>query len=172
MKYRWDEFLAEGDEMFEYMTNNFDAMFDGESIKHFTIRHGIHNEMENVIKIKKKYGDDIQKKLIAWIQTELKDGRLFDKSLWKPFRLPFDIIDMFFGYRYFFPYKKYHFQLAIYYACIEYKFCKCCNYCDNDNLNIHFELALYDWKNDKSRPDDNFCIPSNNLIPDHYWNME
>jgi hypothetical protein len=173
MKYRWNEFLEEGGEMFEYMTQNFDTMIDEDfTIKHFTIRHGIFNETENVIKIRKKYGEDIQKNLIAWIQTEFKSGRLFDKSLWKPVRVSGDITDMFLGYRYFFSYKKYHFQLALYYVCMEYIFCKCCNYSENDNLNIHFELALYDWKNDKLQPDKNLCISSDNLIPNFYWSRE
>ena len=52
----------------------------------------------------------IQKNLIAWIQTEFKSGRLFDKSLWKPVRDAYDISDMFFGYTYFFQYKEYYFK--------------------------------------------------------------
>lgn len=38
--YRWEEFLEEGDALYDYMTNNFEKMFDGESIKHFEIREG------------------------------------------------------------------------------------------------------------------------------------
>jgi hypothetical protein len=180
MKYKWDEFLAEGDEMFEYMTRNFEIMFDGESdIKHFSIRYGTYCD-KNINKIKEEYGDDIQKKLIIWIKNEIKNDRFFEKSLWKPFRELYDITDMFFGYRYFFQYREHYFQLALYYVCLECKFCKYCNYCDSDDANddeltIHFELALYNSKNgelDILFPGSKICIPSDNKMPDYYWNME
>ena len=35
----WDEFLAKGDDMFEYMIHNYDSMFNTNMcIKHFNIR--------------------------------------------------------------------------------------------------------------------------------------
>jgi hypothetical protein len=170
----WDEFSEKGDKMFEYMTRNFDDMFDSESIKHFDIRYGISSVIGYENEIREKYSDDIQKGLIPWIQTELKSGRLFDKGLWRPFRDPYDITDMFFGYRLFFPYKEYYFQLAIYYECLNCKYCKYCDIDDdNDEITIHFELALYGWKNensDKLQPDNTVCIPSDTMVPDLYWN--
>jgi hypothetical protein len=35
-------------------------------------------------------------------------------------------------------------------------------------------LILYGWKDencDKLQPDERFTIVSNNIIPDHYWNI-
>jgi hypothetical protein len=33
----WDEFLIEGNELFEHMTTNFENMFDHRGIKHFLL---------------------------------------------------------------------------------------------------------------------------------------
>jgi hypothetical protein len=175
LSWKLDEFLAQGNEMFEYMTRNYKSMFDGDSIlRHFDIRYGTYSVIGYEKEIRKKYNDDIQKELIAWIQTEFKSGRLFDKSLWKPVRDAYDISDMFFGYTYFFQYKEYYFQLALYYECLN---CKYCKYCDIDNETdeptIHFELALYGWKNENSdtlQPANKICILHDNRVPESFWN--
>lgn len=63
--------------------------------------------------------------LIPWIKNEHKENRLFDKTLWKPFRDHYHLHEMYYGYRRLFKYKHYYFQLVMETGCIlDY-----CNYC-------------------------------------------
>jgi hypothetical protein len=163
MLWRWDKFLKEGDELFDYMTNNFETICSNENITHFDIVDRRYRFTDEVQRIKDKYMSDIHMQLYNWIKGQCDCKQLFNKGNWKPFRDQEILIDMFFGYKYMFQYQQYFFQL-----CIE-------DDCDIDNCisNIHFKLVLYGWKNDmqeKLQPDDRVVIPSDNVMPEEYWN--
>jgi hypothetical protein len=167
----WSRFLIEGDELFNYMLNNFENMFDGNlKIKHFDIRDEAIYDIGSE-EIMQKYDEEIQKDLIQWIKNELTEKRLFEKNNWKPFRDKYLLTYMYLGYRKLFQFKKYYLQLGLEAACVESETCK---YCEKNENQKHFQLILYGWKDencDKLQPDERFTIVSNNIIPDHYWNI-
>ena len=171
MTYKWEEFLIQGDILYNYMINNFENMFDSDKIiKHFHIRPGLFEiGWYDADEINEKYGDDIQKELIPWIRKEFETNRLFDKNKWKPFRDQDAFVDMYLGYRIMFPYKHYYFQLAI------DDFCGDCIYCKNNENRTHFQLSLWGWKEENKerlQPDDNFLVSPDNIIPDWYWEIK
>jgi hypothetical protein len=178
MLYRWDEFLEEGEQLHNYMINNFDNMFDENKIKHFSIRDDYYANINYGKNIMIEYNKDIQIELIPWIRKEFKEGRLFNKEFWKPFR-DYNLVDMFYGYKYLFQYKHYYFQLAMETYCeLYYDEPYPCKYCDNlneDDISPHFCLELYGWidnKYDKLQPWNRILIPENNIIPETYWNIK
>ena len=162
----WEGFEYEGDKLFNKMINNFENMIDGDDkVKHLNIKYGYNGVIKiNNDVIMEKYGDDIQKSLVPWIKNELHDGRLFDKTFWKPFRIMYINTSMLYAYKKIFKYNKYYFQLSLNSFCNrdECKYCDkylcCCdrditynnyynNYTDDSNIDfICFELALYGWK--------------------------
>jgi hypothetical protein len=190
----WDRFLVEGELLFQYMKDNFNNMFEGDAkIKHFNIRnemcydHGSH-ELNQV------FGKEIQKELVPWIKKELEDNRLFNNTLWKPFRDIYTLHDMYLGYRKLFLFRPnydsypdllesnilrpeinikgtYYFQLSIDAECYE----DICMDCDNDITNMynkHFELVLYNWIDDKTNKlyfNKFGPILSDNLMPQMSW---
>jgi hypothetical protein len=160
MVYLWEEFLIEGDELFNYMKDNFETIFDGdEIIKHFDITYGLYDLGDKAKELNKQYSKEIQKELIPWIQNELKEGRLLDNTYWKPFRHAIYIEYMRLGYRKIFQYKNYYLQLSL------EESCGICNYCNKDDVNrTHFELALYGWKDDGR-----FRISEDNMLPESFW---
>ena len=169
MKHLWDRFLIEGDNLYNYMISNFENMFDGNTIKYFCIINGIYRNIKDTDKITEDYGEEIEKELVPWIKKELREGRLFNKELWKPFRNQSQLLDMYYGYRMLFNYKEYYFQLAIE------------DYCDFDENNKRiddracFLLALYGWKNNNSNmlePYNDSIIPEDNVMPERHWNSE
>ena len=165
----WDKFLKEGDGLFVWMTQNYETMIDGDKIKHFDIRYGTYLVMdeEEEIKVKLLYGDEIQKEIIPWIKNEYESGRLFEKTNWKPFRDQYLLTHMYFGYKYTFKFKNYYLQIALDSAC------GICEYCKKSMSRIHFELALYGWKEDnkeKIQPDNEVILPTDNIMPEWYWN--
>ncbi len=176
MIHHWDEFLIEGDELYNLMTNNFDSFIDGNTIKHFCIIDGIYRHIKNTDKMTNDMSDDIEKELLPWIKNELEGGRLFDKTLWKPFLNKYAITQMYYGYRKLFNYKKYIFQLAIEKYC-ELDECKYRNIHNNTTIvccenSQHFCLALYGWKEEGSnmlQPYKQVIIPENNIIPEIHW---
>jgi hypothetical protein len=166
MKYRWDEFLEEGEILYNYMINNFEKMFDGDNIKYFSIINGIYRNIKDTDKMTEEYGNKIEKKLIPWIKQEFEEGRLFNKELWKPFRNQSNLVDMYYGYKILFQYEEYYFQLAIE------------DYCDFDENDKRiddracFLLALYGWKNNNSnmlQPYNDSIIPFDNTMPNEHW---
>lgn len=168
MKHNWDKFLVDGDILFNYMIRNYDFMFDNESIKHFAIRYGIRDLMSDCEDIEEDHGVYIHKELLPWIRKEHDEGRLFDKTNWKPFRDTDTITTMYFGYNNVFQYKQYYFQLAIDWCDRSLR----CDYCQKEANNPHFELAMYGWieeGSDKLQPDDCVAIPSDNYMPEYYW---
>jgi len=168
--YKWKEFLIEGDLLFNYMYNNFNNMFNNESlINLFDIRPARYEIcIEDII------GEDeyipIQNELILWIKNENIEGRLFNKALWKPFRDQQTFTSMYLGYRIIFCYKQFYFQLSISSQCWNYTFCN-----DTSKNSIHFELSLYGWKikdNEMLQPDNKSIIFEDKLIPQFYWDIK
>jgi hypothetical protein len=140
----WKHHLEKGEKLFSYMVENFDSMFsDDIVIKEFCIRPGRYGLEWLLQTILTQYMEDIQKELIPWIKTELKEQRLFNFTLWKPFRDQYDIPFTYLGYRKLFEYKNYLFQLSLDDCCGN------CNYflenikCDSYDPCVHFQLALY-----------------------------
>ncbi len=171
MIYKWKKFLEEGDELYTFMVNNFENMFDGESIiKHFDIRDYYFGNMNSdVISLDDEYYTNIQKELSIWIKKEQQEGRLFDKTLWKPFR-DFNLINMYNGYRILFQYKHYYFQLGMETLCM----IKDCPYCDpeeDETTSKHFVLEIYGWEEKEGVPEYQYkCdIPEDNIIQERYW---
>ena len=173
----WNGFVIEGEKLYNYLINNFDSMFDGDTITHFNIREGIYWGIDDTNEIFRKYGDDIQMYLLPWIKEELKENRLFDKTLWKPFRDQYTIFDMYYGYRKLFRYKHYIFQLAIESSC-SLRECKICDLTTDEYCLLnskHFELALYGWKEENSdimQPKKNFKIPEDNIMCLKHWSWK
>ena len=175
----WDDFLIEGDELFDYMTQNFESMFDAESkIKHFIIIDKRYRFWDIIDEINEKYQYDIQKELVPWIKSEFETNQLFEKTNWKPFRDLYQMSVMVLGYKKMFRYKQYYFQLSLdneYNEYNEYKETDQCVYCKNEEYFPYFVLALYGWKEDgheKLQPDDDAIIPSDNIMPMWYWKIK
>lgn len=166
----WDEHIIEGYELFEYMKNNLDTMFDNEFvIKHFNIIPGLYASFMHTDEITEKYNKDIQKELILWIKQEISNNVLFDNKDWKPFRDPSMYSCIYLGYRKMFVYKNHYFQLAVEPECCN------CTYCDNNENPIHFELVYYGWR----EKEDNYLQPygyikilENNIISEDYWEIK
>lgn len=164
----WDKFLVEGDILFNYMTSNFTNMFDGNIIKHFYIRSGNRDISEETDKINDKYKCEIEQDLLSWIKIQYTDGLLFNKELWKPFRDEYMLTTMYYGYKKMFQYKEYYFQLAI------DKICGQCEYCNKGEKRIHFELALFGWKDENNIicPDNDIIITPDNFLSGPYWEIK
>jgi hypothetical protein len=196
----WKKFEDKGDKLFNYMINNFYNMLDGDdNVKHFNIIYGYYGTIDiDEDEVMKNYGIDIQKSLVPWIKNEFQDGRLFDKTLWKPFRDMDTYSTMFYAYKKFFKYDKYYFQLSIDAGCgiDECKYCNRyinteCKYCNDiedceedkcicnnshtyDNNVVHFELALYGWKDDITNKSFSKMkiMPSDFMMLEEQWNRK
>jgi hypothetical protein len=166
----WDEFIIEGDALFDYMKTHFQLMFNGDFIKHFNIIPGLYTSFSHTEEITEKYGQDIQKNLTIWLRKEFKMNNLFEKKDWKPFRDPSMYSCMYLGYRKFFVYNDYYFQVAVEPECSN------CNYCENNENPIHFELVYYGYRenNESSilQPYGYIEILENNIISEDYWNIK
>ncbi len=171
MEIYWKEHLKEGEILYEYLINNFNNMFDGYIIKHFNIRYVSTLNIPYINDIKQRYINSIQKELIDWINIELKNGSLFIKNNWKVFRDRHLIDLMYLGYNKLFKYKYYYFQLVIENDIWDHD--NECEYCKNKDSLIHFELALYGWKDEqfeKIQPVNDYIIMSDNIMPENDWN--
>ncbi len=177
MKHFWNDFIIEGDALYNHMINNFNSMIDENEIKHFKIIDGIYRHIDDTEKMTEEYYNSIQLELILWLKNEYEEERLFDKTLWKPFRNQSFLSYMYYGYRKLFQYKHYIFQLAIESYC-ELDECKYCNHTKDINFSIccensqHFCLALYGWKEEGSnmlQPYNDSIIPDNNIMPEEHW---
>jgi hypothetical protein len=168
----WKEILKKGDKLYDYMRENFESMFDGESVmKHFEIRFEGTCDLGSEA-LTEKYGSEIQKELVPWIYNQEKLNSLFDKTNWKPFRDKYCFREMYMGYKYMFQFKNYFFQLGIEEECALDN----CKYCENNENQIHFQLIICGWK---EKDDDNFLQPHiyfpilpNNIMPERYWQVK
>lgn len=164
----WNNFLVEGKVLFQYMQNNFNNMFEGDVIiKHFNIRdEGCYDlGSEECMAM---YGTEIQKDLVPWIKKELEDNRLFDSTLWRPFRDRYTLSDMYLGYKKLFEFKQYYFQLCIA-SCCELEIC---TNCINKENRKHFEIIIYGIKNEQSGKKERYNIDNlSNFMPEHYWKI-
>lgn len=170
MSYKWNDFLKEGDELYIYMINNYQSMFENNSkIKHFSIIDGIYSYIIDINKIMEIYGKMIENELIKFIKSEYDSKSLFDKLNWKPFRDNDNIVFMsHYGYRTLFKFKKYYFQLGI------SNFCELseCNICNHNYSLPHFILAIYGWVDDISnelQPYRYVSVSSDNIMPNWDW---
>ena len=154
----WNRLKREGETLYDYLIHNYDKLFDGDNIKHCYIRDGIYSHIANTDEIYEKYGQDIQLELLPWIQNEFNENRIFDKTLWKPFRDSYTLYHMYLGYRKLFRYKHYIFQLSM-----------------ESVITPHFCLALYGWKEDNSdmlQPYRDTIIPIDNIMSQEHWEID
>ena len=111
----WDRFLVEGKELFDYMTNHYEAMLTEDSIPHLIVRPGYYpNDIEDMqTEFESLYWDEMESELLKWIGAERAEGRLLEESAWKPFRDLHHHMCMTMGYRKMFRFGKYCFLLAL-----------------------------------------------------------
>jgi hypothetical protein len=171
MEIYWKSHVEEGKKLYDYLITNFHDMFDGDIIKHFNFRYVSPLNIPYINEIKDKYLNIIQPELIFWIKNEFNDNCIFDNNNWKPFRDRYEIDLMYLGYKKLFQYKQYYFQLAIESDILDDRVD--CKYCKKGDSLIHFELALYGWKdekNDKIQPYNEFIINLDCMMPEKDWN--
>lgn len=163
----WAEFVEEGDELYNYMVNNFNDMIDEKTIRHFNIVYGRYCVIDDTDEIKDKYISEIQKELIPWIHNQGKD--LFDYNNWIPFRDEYAMTQMYLGYRKMFIYKEYVFQLSLVSDCSYNIRCNTCKFGNS----IHFVASYYGRKEGNIiQPDEIFTLQDDNIMPDKYWYWE
>ena len=76
MQLYWKRHLEEGEILFDYLINNYDAMIDGDTIKHFDIWYVSPSLRCYNDEIEEVYGKDIERELIPWIKSEHVCGRM------------------------------------------------------------------------------------------------
>jgi hypothetical protein len=174
----WDSFLRDGDELYEYLTKHFEDLFDGNKIKHLTILDEYYPNIIDLNTFIQGHLQNIEKELTPWIRNELEENRLFDKSLWKPFRNYKRFEYMYYGYRKLFKYKNYYLQIAMKSDCELDECIYCDQLCESSiyyNYDIpinHFDLVLYGWKDDTSdmlQPRNKLIIPCDNMMEESDW---
>ena len=169
---RWEEFVEEGNELYNYMINNFNDMIDDKSIRHFDVEIGRYHMLRYIDDVKDTYFYDIQKEIIPWIKKEASK-ELFKYDNWMPFRDPDVLTIMFLGYRKMFQFKQYIFQLTITADCNN-------ETCDNCKLGEpfatkHFSVALYGWREENKvniQPSDSMPLSEDNIMSDSSWFYE
>ena len=73
MKLNWDNFLEEGDKLFNYMTAHYKLMFkENNIITHFKIIDGIYPSIDKDDTIINTYINDIEQELINFIKKDPK----------------------------------------------------------------------------------------------------
>lgn len=167
---RWGEFVKEGNELYNYMLNNFNDMINEKSIRHFDVEIGTYNMTRYIDDIKERYFYDIQKELIPWIKREFNNKELLEYNNWIPVRDPDVLTIMFLGYRKMFQFNKYIFQLTITSQCNN-ETCENCKLGESIATN-HFSTALYGWREENKvniQPTDVYPLLQDNIIPDSLW---
>ena len=167
----WEEIVKENNKLFDYMTQNFESMLEGDEIvKHFEIRYE-HSRDLGSEEIMKNHGNDIQKELNPWIRKEFIEHLLFNSTNWKPFRDGYNHNWTYLGYKVLFVFQKYYFQLALEEQCAK----EGCKYCQNNENEIHFQLIICGWKENENdtflSPYENFPVLPNNIMPEYYWKL-
>ena len=162
-KIEWEE---EGDTLFNYMINNFDDLFeyknDKKQIKYFDLHKGYWASTDEIDELEETCFNDIHTQLVSWIQNEFESKELFEYLNWRPFRDQESFNYMILGYRKFFIYKQYYFQLSL----MTY-------YYSNNDDDKRFVAALCGWKEENKpflQPFNCYKITSDNKIQDNIWN--
>jgi hypothetical protein len=172
----WERMIDKGEILYKYMINNFETLFDGTSkIKHFHNKFWMNGYTEYPDHIEATTDDKLQSELISWIRNEHKSGDLFIYENWKPFRDPYAAVPMYMGYKKWFEYKDHYLHLGIAVDCYNHDFCDDCENNTYPDPPIHFEVIMYGWKEEgkvKLQPFENVTIPTDNLMPQWYWEMK
>lgn len=170
----WDRFVVEGDELFEYMTHNFETLFENTRIKHFNIRDDKIYDLGRD-EIMDNYNQELEDTTLQWIREEQKAGRLFQKDLWRPVRDSYLLTSMYLGYRKIFQFKHYVFQLAFETDCEKYP-CEDCDALEDDYYpEGHFTLSYMGWKEEGKealQPKNRIVFLEDNFIPKWYWDLK
>ena len=163
MPYELDKYIEESKHLFEYMIHNYKDMFDGNILKHFDIWYTTWWMQSYYEEVSNKIGGDIQTELVPWIRNEMESGRLIEPKYWKLFHDSDSFNDIYIGYKKLFFYKYYYFQLTIESTHSD------CIYCERKDNPIHFQLALYGWKDkqtNKVQPYNEICIEPERMMPE------
>jgi hypothetical protein len=159
MEYR----LQRGKELFQYMTDHFDSMLEGDDkFKYFDELWFANYSLE-------EYADEyetqlpiLQPLLRKWVQKEIEDGNLFQFKNWKATRDSVSEVGVMMVYKKFFIYNNIYFQFVI------------LDYYDEEKNNIgRFVLSLFGFKTSESEyfiQNKAIKIPPDEWILDSYWN--
>ena len=109
----WNGCIREVNYMYVHLCEHFDDMLDGDRVRHFNIDCGDMSMWGYYEEVAEKYGEEIHRDLVPWIREEARSGQIFQSSNWKPFRKPYLYTSCYAGYRKFFQYGKYTFQLTM-----------------------------------------------------------
>ena len=167
MPREWEECIKEGESLYQYMMEHFEEMFDANEIKHFSIWYATWWMQSYYHYVQEKYRKEIQDELILWIRKEKEIGHLEESLFWKPFYDTSEFRFIYQGYKKLFLYQNYYFQLIIQSECGE------CVSCEKGENQIHFELALYGWKDDSERlqPYNDVIVGPDQMVPNTFWNI-
>lgn len=161
----WEDIVKEGDQLFEHLCQHFYELFDEQNnINHFDICPVSPIMMGYYETVGEQIGKDVHDAIVPWIHEEYRSGRLTNKELWKPFRVPWQHNNMYHGYRKLFMYDKYYFQLAL--------------FNDRDMIDgtfthwVCFEAALYGWKEEginTLQPLNSVSVLEDMMMPEENW---
>ena len=148
-----DRFIREGEELYQFLIENFDTMFNKDNTLIFVDIRYFSDSCQDYLKdIHTNDSDDIKREYSVWLLQEKNSGRLFDRANWQIYRNRDVFTDMYLGYRILFIYKQYYFQVS-------YDF-------------YFFALGLYGWKDkqiEALQPDNLAIILSDQYISDRNW---
>jgi hypothetical protein len=169
----WKYIERDGEKYFQYMlTHNLSS---SSTINHFSIHYACTYADHYYKQIDDSYRVEVEPLLAAWIQKEDRDGRLKDRSLWRPFRDDvYEGMDTMMCYRHLFPFTPMHPPLhpewkdgetrdgpeerpledgtyphlvRIYFMLTLIWGCRDCRTCKGDYTEtIHFVAGLYGWE--------------------------
>ena len=163
----WDQFVMDGDILYDYLTTHFEDMFEpsGE-IKKFDMRYMSYLSSGYYEGVMEECGEQVHQEIIPWIREEHQSGRLFTKENWKPFRDQLRFTTMYYGYRTLFCFHDFfYFQLAV--AKIVHDKLE-----GGVETSIDFNVALYGWKDkdsDMIQPDDQVILQQDMAMPERHW---
>lgn len=163
---RLKQYRNDGNDLYNYMYSQLNMNLEQyNTIKYFEIRDFPNMSYRRLDEVIKDYEKIIQPKLLQWIQNERTSGRLFDKTNWRVYSEVWDYTRVYIGYHVLFPYDQYYFQLVFDF------FYNCTHQPSDDGNELHFQLALYGWKDsslDFVQPDNKYKLSSDLFIPE--WN--
>ena len=147
-----DRFIVEGEELYQYMLEHFESMFNEYHTLIFVdIRYFSDSCRDHVKEVTDTCGDDIIRAYSIWLLQE-KEKVLFNKENWQIYRNRDEITDMYLGYRILFVYQQYYFQVSY--------------------DSYFFVLGLYGWKDESCealQPDRRSIILSDHIMPERDW---